>query len=103
MPAALVIEVWKAGGSALYMSVPADIWGWLYLPLSGLIYLFIQDTWFYFTHRIMHHRKLFKWTHEGLPLHVGMALFVLMLMTINAVFNHAGWEVYPDNWVKGLG
>ena len=82
----------------------------------------------------MHHRKLFKWTHEGhhrsvqptpwasfsfdpieavssawllpalaliLPLHVGMALFVLMLMTINAVFNHAGWEVYPDKWVKG--
>lgn len=134
LPAALVIEVWKAGGSALYMSMPTDLWGWLYIPLSGLIYLFVQDTWFYFTHRIMHHRKLFKWTHEGhhrsvqptpwasfsfdpieaassawllpvlalvLPLHVGMALFVLMLMTINAVFNHAGWEVYPDKWVKG--
>ena len=43
LPAALVIEVWKAGGSALYMSMPADIWGWLYLPLSGLIYLFVQD------------------------------------------------------------
>ncbi len=134
LPAAIVIEIWKAGGSALYMSMPTDAWGWLYLPLSALFYLFVQDTWFYFTHRLMHHRKLFKWTHEGhhrsvqptpwasfsfdpieaassawllpvmaliVPLHLGVALFVLMLMTINAVFNHAGWEVYPDRWVKG--
>lgn len=134
LPAALVIEVWKAGGSALYISAPTTLGGWLYIPLSALIYLFVQDTWFYFTHRIMHHRKLFKLTHEGhhrsvqptpwasfsfdpieaissawllpvlaliLPLHVGVALFVLMLMTVNAVFNHAGWEVYPDSWVKG--
>ena len=36
-----------------------------------------------------------------IPLHVGMALFILMLMTINAVFNHAGWEVYPERWIKG--
>jgi sterol desaturase/sphingolipid hydroxylase (fatty acid hydroxylase superfamily) len=24
-----------------------------------------------------------------------------MLMTINSVFNHAGWEVYPKRWVDG--
>jgi len=36
-----------------------------------------------------------------IPLHVGVALALLMIMTINAVFNHAGWEVYPDRWVKG--
>jgi len=134
LPAAIVVEIWKAGGSALYDGHPTDLSGWLYLPLSGLIYLFIQDSWFYLTHRIMHHRKLFKHTHAGhhksvqptpwasfsfdpieavssawllpvialfIPLHVGMALFILMLMTINAVFNHAGWEVYPESWIKG--
>jgi len=112
LPAAIVVELWKAGGTAMYSGLPSDVWGWLYLPLSMFIYLFVQDTWFYLTHRIMHHRKLFKWTHEGhhrsvqptpwasfsfdpieaassawllpvlalfVPLHVGMALFLLML------------------------
>ena len=65
LPAAIVVEIWKAGGSALYDGLPNGLWGWLYLPLSGLIYLFIQDSWFYLTHRIMHHRKLFKHTHAG--------------------------------------
>ncbi len=134
LPAAVVIEIWKSDGSALYSALPTTLSGWLYIPLSALIYLFVQDTWFYFTHRVMHHRTLFKYTHEGhhrsvqptpwasfsfdpieaissawllpvlalvLPLHVGVALFVLMLMTVNAVFNHAGWEVYPESWVKG--
>ena len=36
-----------------------------------------------------------------IPIHVGTALALLMIMTINAVFNHAGWEVYPDKWIKG--
>jgi len=36
-----------------------------------------------------------------MPIHVGTALALLMIMTINAVFNHAGWEVYPDKWIKG--
>ena len=134
LPAAVVLEIWKAGGSAMYSSTPETALGWLWLPISGLIYLFVQDTWFYFTHRIMHHRKLFAHTHAGhhrsvqptpwasfsfdpieavssawllpvlalvLPIHVGVALLILMLMTINSVFNHAGWEVYPDSWIKG--
>ncbi|WP_427454561.1 sterol desaturase family protein [Litorimonas sp. WD9-15] len=134
LPAAIVVEIWKAGGSAMYSGMPEGVLGWLWLPVSGLIYLFVQDTWFYFTHRVMHHRKLFQHTHAGhhrsvqptpwasfsfdpieavssawllpvlaliLPIHVGMALLILMLMTINSVFNHAGWEVYPDRWIKG--
>lgn len=133
-PAALVIEMWKAGGTMLYAGLPNGVWGWGYIIISGFIYLAVQDTWFYWTHRLMHHPALFKWTHAGhhrsvqptpwasfsfdpiealsaawllpalalfIPLHVGMALFLLMLMTINAVFNHAGWEVYPQSWIKG--
>jgi len=134
LPAALVVEVWKAGGTALYSGAVTTPSGLLYLAFSGFLFLFIQDTYFYWTHRVMHHKKLFALTHAGhhksvqptpwasfsfdpieavisawllpvmaifIPLHVGMALALLMLMTVNAVFNHAGWEVYPDRWVKG--
>jgi len=134
LPAAIVIEMWKAGGTALYAGPISGIWNWSYLAISGLIYLFVQDSYFYWTHRAMHHKKLFALTHAGhhksvqptpwasfsfdplealisawllpvlalfIPLHVGMALALLMIMTVNAVFNHAGWEVFPDRWVKG--
>ena len=36
-----------------------------------------------------------------IPLHVGVALALLMIMTVNAVFNHAGWEIYPQKWLSG--
>ena len=134
LPAAIVLEMWKAGGTALYAGPIEGVSGWAYAAVSAFVFLFVQDTWFYWTHRVMHHRKLFSWTHAGhhksvqptpwasfsfdpieaissawllpvlalfLPLHVGVALALLMVMTINAVFNHAGWEVYPDKWVKG--
>ena len=134
LPAAVVIEIWKAGGTALYTGAIDGVLGWIYIGFSAVLYLFVQDTWFYWTHRVMHYKKLFALTHAGhhksvqptpwasfsfdpieavssawllpvmalfIPLHVGVALALLMVMTINAVFNHAGWEVYPDRWVKG--
>ena len=24
-----------------------------------------------------------------------------MIMTVNAIFNHAGWEIYPQKWIEG--
>ena len=133
-PAAIVIEMWKAGGTALYSGAIEGLAGWGYIAFTALLYLFVQDTWFYWTHRIMHHKNLFALTHAGhhksiqptpwasfsfdpleavssawllpvmalfVPLHVGVALALLMIMTINAVFNHAGWEVYPQKWING--
>ena len=133
-PAAVVLEMWKAGGTAIYGGLPQSAGAWLWVPASAALYLFAQDSWFYFTHRIMHHPKLFKHTHAGhhgsvqptpwasfsfdpieamssawllpvmalvVPIHWVTALVILMLMTINAVFNHAGWEVYPQRWVEG--
>ena len=133
-PAAIVLEMWKAGGTAIYGGVPQGAGEWLWIPASAANYLFAQDTWFYFSHRLMHHPKLFKHTHAGhhrsvqptpwasfsfdpveaasmawllpvmalfVPIHWATALVILMLMTINAVFNHAGWEVYPKRWVEG--
>jgi lathosterol oxidase len=132
-PGAIVIETWKAGGTALYTDLSA--YGLWYLPVSVILYLFLHDTFFYWTHRLMHHPLLFapmhKTHHESryptpwaafsfhpweavlsavflpalvfvIPLHVGGALFILVLMTIASVLNHTGWEIFPTRWMRGF-
>jgi Delta7-sterol 5-desaturase len=68
--------------SAVIYGVPAGViaWGWQehgwtriytewsalplwYLPLSILAYLFAHDTWFYWTHRLMHRPRWFRIAH----------------------------------------
>jgi sterol desaturase/sphingolipid hydroxylase (fatty acid hydroxylase superfamily) len=72
---------WSLTSAAIY-GVPAGVvaWGWQehgwtqiysdwhayplwYLPLSLLLYLFAHDTWFYWTHRMMHRPWLFRRAH----------------------------------------
>jgi Delta7-sterol 5-desaturase len=72
---------WSLLSAALY-GIPAGIvaWGWQnrgwtqiytdasayplwYLPLSILLYLTAHDTWFYWTHRLMHNPWCFKVAH----------------------------------------
>ncbi len=61
LPGAIVIEAWKAGGTALYTELSLiDI---AYIPASMFVYLFAHDTYFYWTHRAMHHPKLFRPMH----------------------------------------
>jgi sterol desaturase/sphingolipid hydroxylase (fatty acid hydroxylase superfamily) len=61
-PAAVVIELWKLGGTAVYMDINMlPLW---YLPVSVLLYLFLHDTYFYWTHRLMHLKKLFPVMHR---------------------------------------
>ncbi|MGK7296294.1 MAG: hypothetical protein ACNS61_10790, partial [Candidatus Wenzhouxiangella sp. M2_3B_020] len=52
-PAAVVIELWKLGGTAVYTDAAAYPLWWI--PVSVLVYLFLHDTYFYWTHRAMHH------------------------------------------------
>lgn len=61
-PGAVIIDAWKHGGTALYTDVA--VYGWWYLPVSVLIFLFIQDTYFYWTHRLMHRPRLFRVMHK---------------------------------------
>lgn len=61
-PAAVVFELWRLGGSAVYTDL--DAWPLWYLPVSVLIYLFLHDAWFYWTHRAMHHPVLFRTMHR---------------------------------------
>jgi len=130
---AIVIDAWRSGYTLIYTDV-ADF-GWLYLLLSVPLYLFLHDTWFYWTHRIMHHRKLFpvmhKVHHESrqptpwagfsfhpweslvgafilpllvffIPIHIGVLIFLLVVMTVVGITNHAGYEILPDSWVRGF-
>ncbi|MBV7265504.1 sterol desaturase family protein [Erythrobacter sp. WH131] len=61
-PAGMVLWAWNhLGWTRLYTDFGAyPLW---YLPVSVFIYLFAQDTWFYWSHRAMHHRRLFRIMH----------------------------------------
>lgn len=133
-PGAILIGLWNDGGTALYSGPVTSLTGWLWLPMSAAIYLFAHDTYFYWTHRVMHMPRFYKATHAGhhkskqptpwasfsfdpleavisawflpalalfIPIHVGVVLVLLTVMTMNAVFNHAGWEIYPKRWIDG--
>lgn len=73
---------WSLASAAIY-GIPAGVvaWGWQergwtriythwdalplwYLPLAPLIYLFLHDTWFYWTHRLMHRPAWFRAMHS---------------------------------------
>lgn len=72
---------WSLASAAIY-GIPAGIvaWGWdnlgwtliytdlsafpiWYLPLSVLLFLFAHDSWFYWTHRLMHEPFWFRVAH----------------------------------------
>jgi Delta7-sterol 5-desaturase len=63
LPAALVFELWRRGGTLVYMNV--DRYGVAWLFVSGALYLVIQDTYYYWLHRMMHHRAVFRYVHAG--------------------------------------
>ncbi len=133
IPGALVMEAYKAGGTAIYTEVTSPL-GWIWLPISAFLYLLIHDTYFYWTHRAMHHPRLFRpmhLTHHRsrhptpwaafsfhpweaaisawilpaaaffIPIHIGVVLTLLVVMTYCSVANHAGWEILPKSFVEG--
>jgi sterol desaturase/sphingolipid hydroxylase (fatty acid hydroxylase superfamily) len=61
--AAFVMFVFDRGGTSLYVDL--DRYGFWYLGFSFGLVLFIQDTYFYFLHRLFHHPLLFPWLHHG--------------------------------------
>ena len=62
VPAGLTMYAWTdLGWTRIYTDAGGD--GWLWLPLSGMVYLFIHDSYFYWTHRAMHRPRLFRLMH----------------------------------------
>ena len=63
IPAGLTFWSWRhLGWTQMYLD-PLEYSLW-YLPFSVMIYLFAQDTWFYWTHRAMHWPPLFRLAHS---------------------------------------
>jgi Delta7-sterol 5-desaturase len=54
-----------AGPSHPLFYTPLDSFGWPYLIASFFLMLMIQDTYFYWTHRLMHHPRLFRLIHRA--------------------------------------
>ncbi|GAA4716939.1 sterol desaturase family protein [Sphingomonas lutea] len=61
-PAGLLAWGWKTHGWTRIYSDVADYPLW-WLPASVAIYLFLHDTWFYWTHRWMHRPAIYKRMH----------------------------------------
>ena len=61
-PAGLIFWGWRHHGWTRLYSDITDFPLW-YAPLSLLVYLFLHDTWFYWTHRAMHNPRLFRIAH----------------------------------------
>ncbi len=61
--AAFSIFQFDRGYTLLYGDL--DRYGWWYLGFSFVGVLVLQDTYFYFIHRLFHHPLLFRWFHLG--------------------------------------
>jgi sterol desaturase/sphingolipid hydroxylase (fatty acid hydroxylase superfamily) len=52
----------KLGWTQTYRKISLHGWPWFAASIG--IAIVMHDTWFYWTHRLMHHRKLFRWFHK---------------------------------------
>jgi Delta7-sterol 5-desaturase len=61
--AASVMLAYNAGLTRLYIDIKNyPLW---YLGASYVFAIILQDTYFYFLHRLLHHPRLFRWWHRG--------------------------------------
>lgn len=60
---ALTVEAWRHGYTRIYRRI--DEHGWTWFATSILLCIILHDTYFYWTHRLMHHRRLFRWFHRA--------------------------------------
>jgi sterol desaturase/sphingolipid hydroxylase (fatty acid hydroxylase superfamily) len=132
--AATIVTGYEVGVTRLYTDIHA--YGLWYLGVSYVLLLLLQDTYFYFIHRLFHHPRWFRWFHQGhhlshdptpwtsfafdppeavvqslflmaivsiLPLHLITVIALLITMTVWAVVNHLGLNLFsptfPHHWL----
>jgi Delta7-sterol 5-desaturase len=61
--AAIMTMAYRLGSTRLYLQ--PEQYGLGYLGFSLVLVLVLQDAYFYFTHRLSHHPKCYKWLHQG--------------------------------------
>jgi Delta7-sterol 5-desaturase len=59
---AALLYAWKNGYTLLYSDV--SDYGWTWLALSFPVLALLHETYFYWTHRLIHHPKLFRLVHR---------------------------------------
>jgi lathosterol oxidase len=59
---AVVVFAALGGHTRLYRNISDHGWGWFFA--SVMIAVVIHDAYFYWTHRLMHHRRLYKFFHR---------------------------------------
>jgi Delta7-sterol 5-desaturase len=57
------VYLYRAGYTRTYLAVGERGWG--YFLLSIAVMVLTHDAYFYWTHRLFHHRKVFKWVHKA--------------------------------------
>lgn len=62
IPTLVVVQLYPMGLTKIYVHV-SDYPLWWY-GFSFMLVLFLHDTYFYWTHRLMHHPKLYRWFHH---------------------------------------
>lgn len=62
--AGMVAVLYLAGWTKLDLTLPQTAWDWTYVAFSFLLLVFAHDTYFYWTHRAMHHPLLFRRVHR---------------------------------------
>ncbi len=62
LPAGVVLALWRRAGMTA-IQTELTVAGMIWWPFSIALYLFLHDSWFYWTHRAMHGRWLFARVH----------------------------------------
>ena len=63
LSAAAIASAYDAGITRVYADIHQyPLW---YLGVSYIVAIVLQDAYFYFVHRLFHHRWLFRWWHQG--------------------------------------
>jgi Delta7-sterol 5-desaturase len=63
------------------------------------IIILIDDAWFYFTHRLMHHPKLYRYVH-AMPTYLPVLGLVQVYGLFENIKGHLGYEFFPSWWNK---
>lgn len=59
---AITVMLWQKGFTKVYSQI--DLYGWWYLPVSMIIFMFLHETYYYWLHRWMHIPAIFKIVHK---------------------------------------
>lgn len=59
---AWMVHAWADGHTKIYLE--ADEYGWLWFALTLPVLMVLHETYFYWTHRWIHHKSVFRFVHR---------------------------------------